>query len=64
MFKDVVNVEDITHTSYDDGLFHYINLLTKNVYTFDSFDELWLEVNTHKDEVIDEINNAPDKGDY
>jgi len=60
LFNIVINVEDITHTSYDDGLYHYINMLTKNIYTFDYFEEEWLEVNDCKDEVMDEINNKSD----
>lgn len=42
LFKTVINVEDITHTSYDDGLYHYINLSTENIYTFDYDEEKWL----------------------
>lgn len=60
LFKNVVNVEDITHTSYDDGLYHYINLSNQNIYTFDYFEEEWLEVNAHKDEVMNDINNNSD----
>ncbi len=63
LFKDVTNVEDITHTSYDDGLYHYIYLSTNDVYTFDYDDEIWLEINTYKDEVMEEINNSSDS-DY
>lgn len=36
----------------DDGMYHYIDLTTLNVYTYDTFDEVWLDVNINKDDIL------------
>jgi hypothetical protein len=32
----------------DDGIYHYINIITKDVYSFDIEDEIWLEKNLYQ----------------
>ncbi len=54
-FNDVVNILDIGADTYDDGIYHYINLTNKDVYSFDTDDNIWLEKNLHKLEVLEQL---------
>ena len=51
-FQSVANVDNLTNESYDDGVYHYINTQTKDVYSYDMFKRKWLEKNKKKDEVL------------
>ena len=51
-FQSVANVDYLTNVSYDDGVTHYINMKTKDVYSYDMFKDKWLEKNKKKDEVL------------
>jgi hypothetical protein len=51
-FDSVTNVDVLTNSSYDDGVTHYINMQTKDVYSYDMFKRKWLEKNKKKDEVL------------
>jgi hypothetical protein len=49
-FDSVTNVDNLTNQSYDDGVHHYINMKTKDVYSYVTFKDKWLEKNKKKDE--------------
>ena len=51
-FQSVANVDNLTNESYDDGVHHYINMQTKDVYSYVTFKDKWLEKNKKKDEVL------------
>jgi hypothetical protein len=51
-FDSVVSVDVLTNASYDDGVTHYINTKTKDVYSYVTFKDKWLEKNNKKDEVL------------
>lgn len=40
---------------FDNGMKHYIDKRSMDVYSFDTFDRIWLEKNIHKDEVLSGI---------
>lgn len=42
-FSNVTNILEFDCDSDDDGIYHYIDVKNKNVYSFDTFDEIWLE---------------------
>ena len=54
-FNSVINIEDMTYTN-DDGIYHYVNNVLKNVYSFDTFDNMWLEKNLYKNEILERLN--------
>ena len=54
-FNNVINIEDMTYTN-DDGIYHYVNIVLKNVYSFDTFDNMWLEKNLYKNEILERLN--------
>ena len=54
-FNSVINIEDMTYTN-DDGIYHYVNIVLKNVYSFDTFDNMWLEKNLYKNEILERLN--------
>ena len=54
-FNSVINIEDMTYTN-DDGIYHYVNIGLKNVYSFDTFDNVWLEKNLYKNEILERLN--------
>ena len=51
-FKSVVNIEDMGADTDDDGIYHYVDMSLKDVYSFDSNDDVWLEKNLYKDEIF------------
>jgi len=51
-FKNVVDIESIPCDTYDDGIYHYIDLVNKDVYSFDTNDDVWLEKNMYKTEIL------------
>ena len=53
-FNSVINIEDMTYTN-DDGIYHYVNIVLKNVYSFDTFDNMWLEKNLYKNEILERL---------
>ena len=57
-FDSVIRMEDIgiAVDVDDDGIFHYINLESKDVYSFDTFDNIWLEKNLYQDDVLHRLN--------
>ena len=57
-FNSVINIEDMTYTN-DDGIYHYVNIVLKNVYSFDTFDNMWLEKNLYKNEILERLNILP-----
>lgn len=50
-YHDLINIEDLGADSYDDGIYHFIHLLSQDVYSFDTFDNIWLEKNEHQTEI-------------
>jgi hypothetical protein len=55
-FKSVVNIEDMGVDTDDDGIYHYVDMLLKDVYSFDTNDDVWLEKNLYKDEILLRLN--------
>ncbi len=51
-FESVTSVDALTSASYDDGVYHYINIKTKDVYSYDTFEHKWLEKNAGKKSVM------------
>ena len=45
-FQSITNIKD------DDGVTHYINTKTKDVYSYDTFKRKWLEKNVNRDSVL------------
>ena len=54
-FNSVINIEDMTYTN-DDGIYHYVNIGLKDIYSFDTFDNVWLEKNLYKNEILERLN--------
>ena len=48
----LTNLEELTHSSADDGISQYVDLSFLNVYSYDHDEEVWLDVNTHKQEFV------------
>ena len=53
-FNNVINIEDMTYTN-DDGIYHYVNIVLTDVYSFDTFDNVWLEKNFYKNEILERL---------
>ena len=51
-FDSVTSVDVLTSASYDDGVYHYINIKTKDVYSYDTFEHKWLEKNAGQKTVM------------
>ena len=51
-FDSVKSVDALTNKSYDDGVHHYIDMKTRDVYSYVTFKDKWLEKNKKKDEVL------------
>lgn len=54
-FDSVTSVVELTSALHDDGMSHYINTKTKDVYSHDMFKNKWLEKNKKKDEVLERL---------
>jgi hypothetical protein len=39
-FNRVVYIQDMSAETNDDGIYHYVNILLKDVYSFDTYDEV------------------------
>ncbi len=59
-FASVVNISDLGADEYDDGELHYLQQETLNVYSFDTYDNEWLEMNENKDDVLKSVKEALD----
>lgn len=55
-FDSVVYIQDIGAETDDDGIYHYVNILLKEVYSFDTYDEVWLEKNLYKNDILQRLN--------
>ena len=55
-FNSVVNIEDMGADTDDDGIYHYVNIVLKDVYSFDTNDNVWLEKNLYKNEILQRLN--------
>ncbi len=58
-FNDVKYIQDMGVETYDDGIYHYINLSNKDVYSFDTDEEVWLEKNVYQTDVLQQLNLSP-----
>ena len=47
-FQSVTGIEG----SYYDGVYHYVDTKTKDVYSYDTFKRKWLEKNANRDSVL------------
>jgi len=63
-FQSVTNVEDLTDESYDDGVEHYINIETKDVYSYKTFKRKWLEKNAKRDEVLKRLSGSVNEMEF
>ncbi len=55
-FNDVVNIEDMGADTDDDGIYHYIHIVFKDVYSFDTNNDVWLEKNLYKNDILQRLN--------
>jgi len=55
LFSDVVCIEDMGADTDDDGIYHYIHM-SNDVYSFDTNEEIWLEKNAYKNDVLQRVN--------
>ena len=56
-FDSVTSVVELTSELHDDGMSHYINTKTKDVYSHDMFKNKWLEKNAKKETVLKRLTN-------
>jgi len=54
-FNDVLNIEYMGIDTDDDGIYHYINVIKKDVYSFDTFDNIWLNKNSYKYDILNRL---------
>ena len=55
-FNNVVNIEDVGADTDDDGIYHFIDIALKNVYSFNTDDNVWLEINMYKNDILQRLN--------
>jgi hypothetical protein len=55
-FNDVVNIQDMDIDTDDDGIYHYVDIALKNVYSFYTDDDVWLEKNLYKNDILKRLN--------
>ena len=55
-FNNIVNIEDMGADSDDDGIYHYIDIALKNVYSFDTNEDMWLEKNLYQNDILQRLN--------
>ena len=55
-FNDVVNIEDMGADTDDDGIYHYVHIALKDVYSFDTDENVWLEKNLYKNDILQRLN--------
>jgi hypothetical protein len=58
-FKNIVNILDMDNCilTCDDGIEHFIDVIKKDVYSFDTEDEIWLEKNLYQSDILYRIND-------
>jgi hypothetical protein len=56
-FDSVTSVVELTSELHDDGMSHYINTKTKDVYSHDMFKDKWLEKNASQKSVMKRLTN-------
>ena len=50
-FNTVIDIKEMGVETYDyDHLIHYINMATKDVYTYNTFQKEWLEKNEYQND--------------
>jgi len=54
-FISVVNYENLCEELDDDGIYHYVDLLSKDVYSYDTLEDVWLEKNVYRDDILQRI---------
>ena len=56
-FSSVKNIMDIGADTNDDGLYHFIDIVTKDIYTFDTNEdeEYWYTKNEMKEEILPDV---------
>lgn len=55
-FAAVIATSKMNGISADDGIKHFINPSTLDVYSFEDFDEAWLPKNAHQQEVLENVD--------
>ena len=56
LFSHVTNIEHIGADTDDDGIYHYIDIANKDIYSFDTNDNIWLEKNLYKTDILHRLN--------
>lgn len=51
-FSSVINIENLGTDTNDDGISHYVDIVNKDVYSFDVDEEIWLEKNLYKCDIL------------
>lgn len=57
-FNSVTSIEELTSELHDDGVSHYVNQMTNDVYSFDMFKDKWLEKNAKKKTVVKRLRDC------
>ena len=55
-FTNVTDIIEMNSESYDDGNYHYVDVINKDVYSFDTYDNIWLEKNLYQSDVLHRLN--------
>ena len=55
-FNVVVNIKNMGADTDDDGIYHYIHIALKEVYSFDTDENVWLEKNLYKNDILQRLN--------
>jgi len=54
-FNNVVNIEDMGADTDDDGIYHYVHIALKDIYSFDTDANVWLEKNLYKNDILQRL---------
>ncbi len=55
-FNNVVNIEDIGADTNDNGIYYYIHIAVKCVYSFYTDGNVWLEKNLYKNDILQRLD--------
>lgn len=57
-FNSVTYIQDMGVETADDGIYHYVDIALQDVYSFDTFDNVWLDKNMYQMEILHRIQNT------
>lgn len=55
LFNTLTDFQKTSSDQDDDGIYHYVDIKNKNVYSFDTFDQIWLEKNLYKSDILNRM---------